>query len=300
MTSSRIYKQPISPRNMSRSRKFVFTWNNPPLAALYEPTLEALATKYFCAGEEVAPTTGTPHLQGFIYFTHAKTVSAVRTLLPGCHVEAARGTPQECDKYCRKTRDVDPTPNAVVFSRGTLPLLPGEKGDLEITRWEDAWAAAKLGDLEAIPADIRVRQYSSLRRIERDYMAPVARLASTCGTWIVGESGCGKTRAVHDAFPEAYPKPRNQWWDGYQGEPVVLLDDIDKFNVALGGSLKHWADSYPFIGETKGSSKKIRPQRLIVTSQYRIEDIWADQETRDALLRRFVVIEKVLGQNIIL
>ena len=220
--------------------------------------------------------------------------------MPGCHVEGGNGTAHQADQYCRKTREVDNAPNEVVYSRGTLPLLPSEKGAVEKLRWEETWAAAKEGRIEDIPADIRIRQYSAIRRIERDFMPPVDRLAGPCGVWIVGPAGCGKTRAVLDQFPEAYPKPRNQWWDGYQREPIVLLDDVDKFDVRLGGNLKHWADAYPFIGEVKGGSQKIRPERLIVTSQYRIEDIWFDEETRQALLRRFVVIEKEVGQNIIL
>jgi len=81
---------------------------------------------------------------------------------------------------------------------------------------------------------------------------------------------------------------------------VVLLDDLDVFDVKLGGNLKHWADAYAFIGEFKGGSRRIRPEKLIVTSQYKIEDIWKDEETRLALNRRFTVITKYLGQNIII
>lgn len=191
-------------------------------------------------------------------------------------------------------------PNAAVYSRGTVPSDPADRGDAERLRWETAWTNAISGDLEAIPADIRVRQYSSLKRIQADYMPSMDRLGGPCGVWIQGESGCGKTRAVLDQFPDCFPKPRSVWWDGYQNEPVVLVDDIDKFDVKLGGKLKHWADAYPFIGESKGSSRKIRPVRLFVTSQYAIEDIWTDDETRDALLRRFVVINKEIDVDVYL
>lgn len=131
-------------------------------------------------------------------------------------------------------------------------------------------------------------------------MPAVERLGGPCGLWIFGLAGCGKTRAVLDQIPNAFPKPRNQWWDGYQREEVVLVDDVDKFDVKLGGRFKHWADAYPFIGEVKGGSIKIRPKQLIVTSQYRIEEIWTDEETRDALLRRFIIVEKIIGQEIII
>lgn len=131
-------------------------------------------------------------------------------------------------------------------------------------------------------------------------MPQMERLAQPCGIWIYGESGAGKSRTCLDAYPNLYPKPRNIWWDGYQNEPVVLLDDLDRFDIKLGGLLKHWADCYPFIGEAKGYSRKIRPTKFFVTSQYKIEDIWMDEATRDALRRRFHVIEKVRGQGIII
>jgi hypothetical protein len=186
-----------------------------------------------------------------------------------------------------------------VYERGNQPTDPRQNGEDETARWDLAWEAAKIGDLDAIPADIRLRQYTTIRKIERDFMPPVDRLDGPCGIWIKGLSGCGKTRSVLDAYPDAYPKPRSNWWDGYQGEATVLIDDMDRFDVKLGGKLKHWADAYPFIGENKGGSVKIRPSKVIVTSQYSIEEIWEDTQTREALLRRFVVIEKIIGQNII-
>jgi hypothetical protein len=285
-------------RDNRRSRGWCFTWNNYP--AEYRSQLDSLDCRYVCAGEEVAPSTGTPHLQGYVYFRNAKRLSTLRRELPACHLAIAAGNPAQNRLYCGKLRPEDAEPNAVFYERGDIPLSPTEQGDMERARYERAWSLAKAGDIETIDADIRVRLYSGLRRIERDYMPSVERLASPCGLWIFGRSGSGKTKSVLDAFPECYPKPRNDWWDGYQREPVVLLDDVDKFDVRLGGKLKHWADAAPFIGEIKGGSTKIRPTKFIVTSQYKIEDIWEDAETREALNRRFTTVEKILGQDIIL
>jgi hypothetical protein len=131
-------------------------------------------------------------------------------------------------------------------------------------------------------------------------MAPVADLNGPCGLWIFGLAGAGKSRSVRQQVPDYFPKNKSIWWDGYRDQPVIVIDDIDKFHVKLGAYLKEWADSYAFVAEIKGASRQIRPQRIIVTSQYTIEQIWDDQETREALLRRFVVVEKILGQNIII
>lgn len=121
------------------------------------------------------------------------------------------------------------------------------------------------------------------------------------GVWIHGTSGSGKTRAANQAYPNAYLKPLNKWWDGYQSEDVVILDDMDIFHRELTSDIKHWADFLPFIAETKGSSTYARPKKFIVTSQYTIEEIWnSDPESLAAIRRRFTVIEKIRDQEILL
>lgn len=273
-----------------RNRSFVFTWNNYP--AEYADTLASLGQRYIVYGREVAPTSGTPHLQGYLYFSNARTVRSVRRKLVGAHVECARGTFLQNRTYCTKSGDY--------HEDGNPPTDDSERGAAEIRRWDAAWDSAKLGDLDSIPADIKLRYYSTIKRIGEDFMSRAPSLPGVCGKWVHGESGAGKTRAVLAAYPEAYIKPRNNWWDGYQHEKVVLVDDVDKFDRALGGKLKHWADFCPFIAERKGGSMRIRPEKVFVTSQYKIEDIWEDEETREALGRRFVVIEKQVEQNIII
>jgi len=273
-----------------RSRKFCFTWNNYPDD--HGAILDALGYQYLIYGYEEAPTTGTPHLQGFVYFENARSRDRLRNELAGCSIEIANGTPEQNIDYCTKDEQY--------LEFGERPVTQAEKGTGEIARYESARDAAKNGNLDDIPADIFVRCYSTLRRIELDYMPRVQPGPGVCGTWIHGLSGSGKTHAVYTAYPDLYQKPRNTWWDGYQREEVVLVDDVDVYDVRLGGQLKHWADFAPFIAERKGGGFRIRPGKVIVTSQYTIERIWEDPETREALNRRFTVIEKIQGQGIII
>ena len=108
--------------------------------------------------------------------------------------------------------------------------------------------------------------------------------------WLTGEPGTGKTRYVWNNFQDLYVKSLNKWWDGYHGQENVLLDDWDPNHKVLIWHLKIWADRYPFNAETKGSSMMIRPQKIIITSNYTIEECFENPEDVKAIRRRFKVI----------
>lgn len=109
--------------------------------------------------------------------------------------------------------------------------------------------------------------------------------------WLCGEAGSGKTKYVWDNFPDLYVKPINKWWNGYHGQENVLIDDWDPSKNMLIYYLKIWADRYPFPAEIKGSSMMARPKRIIVTSNYTIEQCCPNPEDIPALRRRFKVIK---------
>jgi len=266
---------------MSRHRNFVFTYNNYPDTKL----VDELNCKYIAYSEEVAPTTGTPHLQGYVTFNSAKTLAAVRTLLIGCHVEVMLGSIAQNEDYISKV--------AEMVERGEKPVSNDNKGRAEKLRWHNARTLAKEGKIDDIDADIYIRCYSTLKRIKADYSVKPGPCDVQC-YWIHGSTGTGKSYAVETAFPDCYKKCMDdlKWFDGYQGEDTVYLEDIDKYQVKWGGLLKRLADRWPMQASIKGTMAYIRPKRVIVTSNYRIEEIWTDQQTLDPLLRRFVEVEK--------
>lgn len=114
--------------------------------------------------------------------------------------------------------------------------------------------------------------------------------------WWWGPAGSGKTSKAFSEYPDLYIKPLSKWWDGYNDQEVVLIDDWSPDHAMLVNHLKHWADRYPFAAEIKGSMMQIRPKKIIITSNYPIESCFEREEDQMALKRRFKVT-RFHGEN---
>lgn len=175
-------------------------------------------------------------------------------------------------------------------------------GAAEKDKWERAWDFAKAGDIENIPYDIRIKNYNTIKKIHVDYGPTVDDLPHSIhkrNFWYYGKTGTGKSHAARVDFPDAYLKiADNHWWDGYQGQKNVIIDDFDKFHVKMGHRLKVWGDRYAFPAEVKGCSIRARPERICITSNYHPSEIWDNESTLGPLLRRFHVVHFMnVGDN---
>lgn len=263
---------------MSRTRKYCFTINNyTDEDILHLDKVKDEAT-YLIYGKEVGEE-NTPHLQGFIYFKIVKSFNQIKKMLPRAHIEKAKGSVLQNYEYCSKDGDY------VEF--GDKPKSSKEKGEVTKRKWEESIQSAKDGDLDNISPELFVRYYSTFKKIKKDYMKKVPDSDDVTGVWIYGKAGCGKSRKAREDYPNAYFKMVNKWWDGYQDEEFVIIDDVDPKHDMLAYHFKIWADRYAFLAESKGGAMLIRPKKIIVTSQYKISDCFKDQETIDALERRF-------------
>lgn len=91
---------------VARNRHWNATWNNPPEDGF--TTLKTIpGLKYLIAGKEVAPTTGTPHLQIFMTMKHPTTWRALKRKLtkagaPSISFRPVTKTPHRAAAYCKK------------------------------------------------------------------------------------------------------------------------------------------------------------------------------------------------------
>lgn len=127
----------------------------------------------------------------------------------------------------------------------------------------------------------------SLRKRESNIIAELVH------EWWVGPTGTGKSRRLWAEFPDHYPKSLNKWWDGYDNEEVVAIEEMTPAaGQFLAHYLKIWADRYPFSPEIKGGQlKRIRPKKLIVLSNYTIDECFENNQDSLPLKRRFKVVQ---------
>lgn len=94
--------------------------------------------------------------------------------------------------------------------------------------------------------------------------------------WHVGPTGTGKSRHVRTTWPDAFIKSNDVWWDGYNGEETVIIEEMGPRQIG-GHHLKIWSDHYHFKAAVKGSQISIRPKRVIITSNYDIQECFTEQ-----------------------
>lgn len=217
--------------------------------------LTNLTYKYMIFGKEICPTSGKEHLQGFIIFNSNKSLKGLKKeLFPWSpHLERSYAGAVVNIKYCEKDGNV-------WLEDGDRPRGQGLRVDLKTikSRIEAGNTISELIDwgminsLQQIQLAERLNKYVKIKRTK-----PVV-------IWIYGETGSGKTRYVHKNFSDVYVAMNNKWWDGYQSQSCILIDDLRVEDYPFNYLLR-LLDAYPLQLETKGSTVQLRNKVFFVT-----------------------------------
>ena len=253
-----------------------------------EQRLRAFDCQYLVYGYETAPTTGTPHLQGYLYAPQPIRRAALSKMLPHAYLQPANGSPQENRTYCTKSGNF--------FERGVLPTTLSEQqrrgGAANKERWAAIISHAETGDMGWIKVHDPHAYVQLKPKLESMYSPANGPLdGDLLHEWWVGPSGTGKSKTLWELYPDHFAKGINKWWDGYKHEDVVAIEEWSPDSHLTAQSLKKWADRYPFPGEIKGGlMSRLRPKKIIILSNYTLEQCFPRQEDLAPLQRRFKTI----------
>ncbi|UDN67424.1 replication-associated protein [robinz virus RP_1170] len=247
-------------------------------------------------GRETAPSTGTKHLQGFINFRTKREFSRIKDIVgERAHIEQARGTDSDNQVYCKKDGS---------FWEHGAPVGQGKRTDLEECI-ELIKGGAELYDI--------VERYTSQfirypRGIERTVEILGAgrpgggrqfktgyRFVKLQFIVYVGETGSGKSRMAAELCKgeSTYYKPHGKWWDGYNGQHNVVIDDF--YGWIAYDEILRITDRYPHKVEVKGGFIEFTSKRLFIPSNERIEKWWTthcyNEEKVKPIRRRLDIYE---------
>lgn len=210
---------------------------------------------YLVYGYETCPDTKRKHLQGFIQLRNNYALKGIKKILgdDSAHIEPMRGTAEEASTYCKKDE------NFKEF--GTL-RSQGDRTDLKEIKKNliegDTLRSVVLDKCENFQ---QIKYAESLAKYilkQRDWEMTVI--------WICGAPGCGKSRLARQDYPDAFWAGSNlKWWNGYDGEETVVIDDFRSTSCDLAFFLR-LTDRYPFTVETKGGIVAWVPKTIVITS----------------------------------
>ena len=267
---------------MSRARGWTLTINNWVEDDMVNFTNEAETAEYAVVGKEVGEQ-GTPHLQGYIYFKNARSFKSIKKAFPNAHIEVAKGNAQQNQKYCTKGENY--------IEYGMCPMQ-GKRTDIDEVRdlIKDTNSMAKVVEIASS------YQAAKMGEMILKYNEPKRPYGPREVIWHWGDTGTGKTYTVYTEHPDVFCPLSFKWWDGYDGEKVVLLDDIRgdycKFHEIL-----MLTGERPFRVETKGGSRQAVYDKIYITSPYHPNDLWLTVEDKSQLIDRISKIVHFEGQS---
>lgn len=284
-----------------KHRAYVFTLNNYTPEEVEE--IKAWLCYYLSFGKEVGEVEHTRHLQGYVYFENAKTLSTLKKKYSSrANWIPAEATPKRASDYTKKgeqtkaeweaQKEKGPNfgKNADVFEKGTLPLSQIEKGDKGKRKFEEAFCAYKerrYEDMGKFGLQMKQFEYLHAKCEARDRQLP-AELETLQNEWHWGVPGCGKSHTRYE-LDNPFLKNCTRFWCGYKGQKDVFIEEFSKFKIEVTDLLKEWTGEHPFNAEIKcGSLGDIRPERTFVTSQDNPKNIFSPDDY-EAIKRRFKI-----------
>lgn len=254
----------MPPKN-NKSRGWILTINNPTEdECKISEVLGGQAALQFACGQLEVGEGGTRHIQAYVEWKGPRTFNTMHKLFPRAHVEARLGSASAARDYCTK----DST--AVAGTRWEVGTFKetgkgrGTRNDLsEVTAFLSNGGTVREAYM-AYPA-LCARYPRFVDRYANYVAAP--RTWETKVIVLKGPTGCGKTRKAHEDYPAIWTKPTGNWYDTYDGQPEVLIDDFNGRDSGIGYTeFLNITDRYPMYTPNKGGFVCWRPKVIVITT----------------------------------
>lgn len=235
---------------------------------------------YAVIGKEVGEK-GTPHLQGYLNLgAKRQRLTAMKKLIGlRAHLEVAQGDDLQNQKYCTKDND---------FVEFGVPQFAGKRNDLQ-GACDLLKESKKVNDVALTFSSTYVKYHRGFEALQSQLTAGSPRNWKTKVTVLVGPPGSGKSRycagiADRDYKNSTYYKPRGEWWDGYEGDECVIIDDF--YGWLKYDELLKITDRYPYRVPVKGGYRQFVAKCILITSNVDIEEWYHFNGYNPAALKR--------------
>jgi len=272
---------------------YIFTYNNYTNEG--EEALKqwlALNAKYAVYGHEVAPTTGTPHLQGYLSLRKKMRMTTLqgkmREINVNLSLQIAKASANENRVYCTKA-DKDN-----LFECGDINACSSVRSDLREVAEKIREGKGIYDVYESNPTTF-IQYHAGIKAavaLEEKKLCPNIREVTV--SVFYGDAGTGKTHTaveICNAMKMEYyfansPQGGLVWWDLYDREPAIIIDDFkgwikphDLFRIL---------DKYQFRLPVRGAVRYAFYTHVFITSNYAPLTWYSDEVIfeRQALLRR--------------
>lgn len=261
---------------MSRYRSCCFTYNNYTEESI-KNILAFPDLKYVIMGKEIAPTTGTPHLQGYAEFDRQVQLKDLQPVFG--HITRNKGNAKQNIAYCSKSGDV------ITFGE---PKQQGKRTDLE--------DVAEMVKEKKSMTEIALAHPIAIIKYGRGIENCAALMHATqrdknielVVVYIYGLAGVGKTKLIQDKLAgcsDVYWKDDSKWWGGYRGQSIVVIDDFRLEGYWSLPTCLRVFNRAPLMVEAKGVQVQLSASTFYITTD-RAPDKWGLKGNDYAQLRR--------------
>lgn len=273
----------------TKYRAFVFTHQNYTEKDINNIVNLSEQARYMIIGFETAPTTGTKHIQGYIYFNNERSVARMKKRFPH-FCEIARGNALANKKYCSKEGNF--------LEYGEMPSQ-GTRSDINAFRDSilDGMSEEDIIQNHAPELAKYDRFYQRLRTIvlkkkQKNRGVPEVHVR-------IGDPGMGKSRYIHDTYNEddiyqfenGDGSAGSTFWNDYDGQKIILIDDFDSSQFKLTYFLK-LLDRYKMRLNTKGGFTYLCAEKIYITTNLDVDRWYPNCSPihKEAITRRLTSI----------